>query len=452
MTATATSPRDQVRALAGEQLARDEWSRERLLDHQTQRLCRLLAHAVVRSPYYLEALGPDAPGKPLDELPTLTKATLMEQWDRIVCDPRLRLADVEAHATGLRAAEPLHGEFQVFSSSGASGLRGLFVYGARDWAVGLAGTLRGVARAGVRPGARTVGIGAPPGVHMSSRIFATLQAGSPDAPRLSALTPLAETVAALNAYQPEFLLGYPSVAALLAAEQLAGRLAIEPVRVGFGSEPLTREIRDRVQEAWGLDPVEYYASTELPALGTSTPEHPRALELFEDLGVFEVVDEHNRPVPPGTPGAKILLTNLESFTLPLIRYELPDRVVVSPEPNPAGRPYRHLAAIEGRTADTLTLPARHGGEVAVVPLRLGAPFAALPAVRQFQIVHDGGGLEVRVALDPSAPADTTERVRGAVLSVLEEAGAVAPPLRVTAVAELEREPGAAAKLKLIVSR
>jgi phenylacetate-CoA ligase len=157
-------------------------------------------------------------------------------------------------------------------------------------------------------------------------------------------------------------------------------------------------------------------------------------------------------VPPGTPGAKILLTNLESFTLPLIRYELPDRVVVSPEPNPAGRPYRHLAAIEGRTADTLTLPARHGGEVAVVPLRLGAPFAALPAVRQFQIVHDGGGLEVRVALDPSAPADTTERVRGAVLSVLEEAGAVAPPLRVTAVAELEREPGAAAKLKLIVSR
>ena len=452
MTATATSPLDRVRALVAEQLARDEWSREKLLDHQAQRLCRLVAHAVVRSPYYLERLGSDAPGKPLAELPTLTKATLMEQWDRIVCDPRLRLVDVEAHAAGPRAAEPLHGEFEVFSTSGASGLRGLFVYSARDWAVGMAATLRSLARAGMRPGARTIGIGAPPGVHMSSRIFGALQAGRGDAPQLSALTPLDEMVAALNAYQPEVLLGYPSVAALLAAEQLAGRLSIAPERLAFGSEPLTAEIRDRVRAAWGIDPGEYYASTEIPLLGTSTREHPRALELFEDLAIFEIVDEQNRPVAAGTPGAKILLTNLENFTLPLIRYELADRVTVAPEPNPAGRPYLHLAAIDGRTADTLTFPARAGGEVAVLPLRLGAPFARLPAVRQFQIVHDRDGLDVRIALEPAAPADTAERVHAAVLGVLEEAGAVAPPLRVTPVDALEREGGAAAKLKLVVAR
>jgi phenylacetate-CoA ligase len=452
MTATTMSPIARVQALAGEQLARDGWSRERLLDHQAQRLCQLLAHAVVRSPYYLETLGPDAPSKPLSALPTLTKATLMEQWDRIVCDPRLRLADVEAHATGPYAGESLHGEFQVFSTSGASGLRGLFVYNARDWAVGLAGTVRGVARAGGRPGERTVGIGAPPGVHMSQRVFATLQGGRSDAPQLSALTPLDEMVAALNAYQPELVLGYPSVAALLAAEQLAGRLSIAPRMLGLGSEPVTPELRHRVIQAWGIDPVEYYASTELPALGTSTPEHPRALELYEDVGVFEVVDDENRPVPPGTVGAKMLLTNLENYTLPLIRYELADRVTVSPEPSPGGRPYRHLVAIEGRTADTLHFPGREGGEVAVLPLRLGAPFARLPAVRQFQIVHEAGGLEVRVVLDPEAPGDTADRVRTAVLGVLEQARAVAPSLSVTPVAELEREPGAAAKLKLIVAR
>ena len=449
MTAAATTALDHVRALAAEQLARDRWARDRLLAHQQDRLRALLAHARERSPYYREVLDPQAA---LAALPTLSKATLTEQWDRIVCDDRLRLADVVAHAAGPDAAEPLHGEFQVFSTSGASGLRGLFVYDARDWAIALAGTLRGVARCGVRPGARTVGIGAPPGAHMSARIFAALQAASPDAPRLSALTPLDEIVAALNAYQPQFLLGYPSVGALLAAEQLAGRLRIAPTRIGFGSEPLTAEVRDRAREAWGIDPVEYYASTELPALGTSTPDHPRALELFEDLAIVEVVDGDGRPVPAGTAGAKILLTNLESCTLPLIRYELPDRVTVSPEPNPAGRPYRHLAAIEGRTADTLTFPARAGGAVALLPLRLGAPFARMPAVRQFQIVHDRAGLEVRVVLDPAAPADTAERVRRAVLGVLDEVGAVAPPLRVEPVAALEREPGAAAKLKLIVAR
>ena len=451
MTATATSPLDQVRALAAEQLARDSWSRAKLLDYQAQRLCRLLAHAVVRSPYYLDALGPDAASKPLSALPTLSKATLMEQWDRIVCDPRLRLADVEAHATGPHAAEPLHGEFHIFSTSGATGLRGLFAYSNRDWAVGLAGTMRAMLRAGARPGERVIGVGAPPGVHMSPRIFAALQSGGDARAPLSALMPLGEIVAALNAYQPEVLLGYPSLASLLAGEQLAGRLAIAPRLCALGSEPVTAAAREHVQAAWGIDPVEYYASTELPLVGASSAAHPRAVELFEDLAVIEVVDGDDRPVPPGTPGSKILLTNLESYTLPLIRYELADRVTVSPEPNPGGRPYRHLSAIEGRTADTLTFPARGGGEVAVLPLRLGAPFARIAAVRQFQIVQAADRLTVRVVLAPGAPAETTTGVRDAVVHVLDEAGAVMPAIDVVSVDQLEREPGAAAKLKLIVA-
>jgi phenylacetate-coenzyme A ligase PaaK-like adenylate-forming protein len=441
MTAATMTVIERLRALAAEQLARDGWSRDRLLSHQRKRLRALLQHATERSPYYRGVLDPAAD---LARQPTLSKATLMREWDRIACDPRLRLADVAAHATGPHAAEPLQGEFEVFSTSGAGGLRGLFAYSARDWAVGLASSMRALARAGARPGERLVGIGAPPGVHMSPRIFATLQAGRGDAPRLSALTPLDEIVATLNDYRPDVILGYPSVASLLASEQLDGRLDIAPRMLGLGSEPVTPIVRQRIQAAWGIDPVEYYASTELPTLGTSTPEHPRALELFEDVGVFEVVDEDDRPVSPGTPGAKILLTNLENYTLPLIRYVLPDSVTVSPEPNPAGRPYAHLSAIEGRTADTLTFPARDGGEVPVLPLRLGAPFARLPAVRQFQIVHDGSGLTVRIV------GGEPDAVRAALAAVLHDAGAVVPPIRVTPVEALEREPGGAAKLKLIV--
>jgi phenylacetate-coenzyme A ligase PaaK-like adenylate-forming protein len=432
MTATTMSA-------VGELLARESWSRDELLAHQRRRLEALYAHAAAHSPYYREAL---AGGEP----PVLTKQTLMDEWNRIVCDPRLTLATVQAHTV----AEPYLGEFEVFSTSGASGLRGLFVYGTHDWEAAVAHTMRAVARTGARPGEPTIGIGAPPGVHMSQRIFGRLQSG--DVPRLSALTPLPEMVAALNDFQPAILFGYPSVVALLAAEQLAGRLRIAPRVMALGSEPLTSEVRDKVHRAWGFDPAEYYATTEAPTLAASTPAHPRALELFEDQFVIEIVDEHDRPVPPGTAGAKVLVTNLENYTLPLIRYELADRVVESPEPNPAGRPYRHLAAIDGRTADTLTFPARAGGTVSVLPLRLGGPFAGLPQVRQFQIVHDPGGLEVRLVLDPRAARETPAIVRAAVLRVLEEAGAVPPAIVVTPVEQLEREPGAAAKLKLIVSR
>ena len=439
--------------LAAEQLARDAWSRDRLLTFQRERLRALLAHAAAASPYYRAALGRDPADTPLAELPVLSKQTLMEQWDRIACDPRLTLADAAAHAAGPHAADPLHGEFQVFSTSGSSGRRGVFVYSAQDWAIAVASALRGwLARNGARPRDRLVGIGAPGGVHMSKRIYAGFQATRGDAPELSALTPVQDMVAALNAYRPDVLVAYSSVGAVLANEQLSGRLAIAPRVLAFGSEPLTRETRERIEEAWGIDPSECYGATEAPVIAISALDHPRSLELLEDLHVIEVVDEDDRPVPPGTAGAKVLVTNLSSRALPLIRYELADSVTVSPEPNPAGRPYRHLAGIDGRTADTLSFPARDGGRVSVIPLRLGAPFARLVGVRQFQIVHDPGGLEVRLALDPSAPVDTCERVGAAVLAVLEETGAIAPPIRVTPVAELEREAGPAAKLKLVVSR
>jgi phenylacetate-CoA ligase len=430
--------------LVGELLQRDGWSREELLEHQRRRFDELIAHAVEHSAYYREVLGSGEP-------PILTKQTLMEQWDRIATDPRLRRDQVAAHAAGAHAAEPYLGEFQVFSTSGASGLRGLFVYGSRDWEVAVAHTMRAVARTGARPGERTIGIGAPPGVHMSQRIFTRLQSAG-DVPRLSALTPLPEMVAALNDFQPEVLFGYPSVVALLAGEQMVGRLRIAPRLMALGSEPLTIEVREKVQQAWGFDPGEYYAATEAPTLGSSTPDHPRALELFEDQFVVEIVDDHDRPVAPGTTGAKVLVTNLENLTLPLIRYELADRVTESPEPNPAGRPYRHLAGIDGRTADTLTFRARDGGTVDVLPLRLGAPFAGLPHVHQFQIVHEPGRLEVRLVLDPRAAQQTPAIVREAVQRVLEEAGAEPTPVTVTPVAELEREPGPAAKLKLVISR
>jgi phenylacetate-CoA ligase len=85
--------------------SRDRWSPERLLSYQRDRVCDVLAHAVARSPYYREVLGEQAlaPEVRLDELPTLPKATLMDEFDRVVTDPRLRLAAIDEH---IRSGDP----------------------------------------------------------------------------------------------------------------------------------------------------------------------------------------------------------------------------------------------------------------------------------------------------------------------------------------------------------
>jgi phenylacetate-CoA ligase len=119
-------------------------------------------------------LGPDAasPDVDLASLPTLSKETLVERFDDLVTDRRLRLADVEAHLAGPDAAEPLLGAYRVFSTSGTTGLRGLMVFDLDDMATGSAVSLRAIARQGVGPQTRLVAIGSPNPLHLSRQVFA----------------------------------------------------------------------------------------------------------------------------------------------------------------------------------------------------------------------------------------------------------------------------------------
>ena len=111
--------------------------------------------------------------------------------------------------------------------------------------------------------------------------------------------------------------------------------------------------------------------------------------------MVENVDADDRPVPPGTPGARLLVTNLHNLVQPLIRLAVSDVVTLHPEPCPCGRPLVRAAAIEGRSDDVLSLPARGGGTVTVLP----AQFAVVTrdrAVREFQVRQEAGGLRVLV--------------------------------------------------------
>jgi phenylacetate-coenzyme A ligase PaaK-like adenylate-forming protein len=255
-------------------------------------------------------------------------------------------------------------------------------------------------------------------------------------------------VEALNGYRPDVMITYPTVTGMLAEEQLEGRLRIVPSIIGLGSEVLTDDVARRIRDAWSIVPFDVYASTEAPIIAAESPDHV-GLHISEDLLVVEAVDEDNRPVPPGQPSHKVLVTNLVSRTQPLIRYELSDSVVFADGPDPSGRPYRRILRVDGRNDDVLRLPRPGGGFVAVNPYRLRAPFSGLPEVCQYQIRERGGELRVLVVLRHDAPRDIGARVRAALRRELTESGALPPRIEVEPVAAIDREAGAGAKLKLV---
>jgi phenylacetate-coenzyme A ligase PaaK-like adenylate-forming protein len=306
-----------------------------------------------------------------------------------------------------------------------------------------------LSRFGLRPGARAAGVAAPTPLHITQKLFRALGGFGAGRPELTATLPMPALVDALNHDLPEAIMSLGSVVGALATEQLEGRLSIRPGWAAVSGEVVTEDARRRIGEAWGTEPIEVYSSTETLVMASEAPERV-GLHVSEDLVVLEVVDEHDRPVPPGVPGHKVLVTSLVNRALPLIRYEIADAVTLASGPDPTGRPYQRILRVDGRHDDILRFPAVGGGEALVLPHRLRAPFASVPEVTKYQIVREPHRLVIRVVLARGAARHTPNRVSAGIRAALEEAGAVPPPIEVEPVTDIEREPGVA-KIKLIKS-
>jgi phenylacetate-coenzyme A ligase PaaK-like adenylate-forming protein len=235
---------------------RERLPREQLDAFQQQRYDALLAHARENSRFYR-----DWDGAPLD------KATMMERFDDIVVDQRLRRDELLAHVERIDGDELYLGRYRAMTTSGSSGRKGLFVYDRPEWIALMAQFLRYNALAGIRPRLprrlRIAAVVSPTGTHMSRRVAQSLSVGVHRVLRLPVTTPIPELVDRLNAFRPQSLNGFPSIIALLAEEQRAGRLDIAPELVSTGSETLTPEMVARIRGAFG------------PTRSTSTPP-PRA--------------------------------------------------------------------------------------------------------------------------------------------------------------------------------
>jgi len=147
------------------------------------------------------------------------------------------------------------------------------------------------------------------------------------------------------------------------------------------------------EAAWGKKPFDVYAATETAGIASECDLH-RGMHLFEDLVITEVVDEDNRPVPPGVYGEKVLVTVLFSRTLPLIRYEMSDSVRPATSPYcPCGRPFALIDGVQGRVEDVLHFPARSGDRVTVQPALFHRVMDAVPA-GGWQLIQEPEGLTV----------------------------------------------------------
>jgi phenylacetate-CoA ligase len=289
-----------------------------------------------------------------------------------------------------------------------------------------AGTGRGGGDAG---GCLTIGLVAAASAVHATGIAPKLMDGSPFRfVSVPATLPVAEVVERLNALQPNALFGYASMLARLASERREGRLRITPALLRSTSETLLPEHRAAITTAFGVPLVDTFASSE-GLTGHSDPGEA-VVTFASDLCIVELVDDRNRPVPPGEPSARVLVTNLYNRVQPLIRYVLEDTFVR--QPDDAG--HGHLrATVEGRADDIL-----HYEDADIHPLDIRSVMVKTPEIADYQVRQTASGIDVAVIAHARVDRQHLgERLRGA----LTAAGLERPTVGVRTLPALERRPG-----------
>lgn len=352
------------------------WIADQLRDLQWQRLQKLLNYAAKHSPFYRKRLN--ALNLPTDELlsseafqsiPVTTKQEIRNQTDEFISDEYDKNQLIMAKTGGSTGVS-----LNLFFDKQCQERRNA----AQMWTDRWAGWDLGQKKAAIW--------GNPPlakGIKQRLRLGLMDRTIYLDTMNLNANS-MGAFVTRWRKEKPKVIFGHAhSIYIFAKYVKQSGHQDIRPHGIVATSMMLLDHERDVIEEIFGCKVTNRYGCEEVGLIGCECEEH-QGMHLNLPHVYVEFLDAENKPVKPGEPG-KIVVTDLNNFAMPLIRYRVEDVGVFTTEQCDCGRGLPILQRLEGRVADFLKLP--DGGQVAGISL-IEKTLTKIRGLEQMQIVQE----------------------------------------------------------------
>ena len=219
----------------------------------------------------------------------------------------------------------------------------------------------------------------------------------------------------------------------------------------FGAEPWTDEMRSKIEEISGITAHDIYGLTEIAGPGVAgNCGHPNGLHIWEDHFYPEIVDPDTlEPLPDGKEG-ELVITTLDRFGTPMIRYRTRDLSRLHVEQCPCGRTMRVMDRVHARSDDMLII---HG--VNVFPSQIEACLLKVPQVAPHYMIELSSTatmdrFEIKVEVIDGAFSDTIsdmELIRRKVSASIKEVVGLSPVITLVPSGSLPRSEG---KIKRVI--
>jgi phenylacetate-CoA ligase len=215
----------------------------------------------------------------------------------------------------------------------------------------------------------------------------------------------------LNQIKPSLLYGCKTSLKLLAQYIETTRAnAYTPKQIISTAESLDNSTRSLMREVFRAEVYDFYGLTEMGLVGWECPIH-RGYHLSEDATILEFVPSEN-----GLGACSVVMTNLHSMAMPLIRFETGDIVFPGENrPCPCGRSFAMFKRVEGRMADVIHTK----GGTKISPYRVTCALERLSGLRTYQVIQES--LEkflVRIETDRYSGGPSEEKIRSVLCDII----------------------------------
>ncbi|MBM3227723.1 glycosyltransferase [Candidatus Peribacteria bacterium] len=221
----------------------------------------------------------------------------------------------------------------------------------------------------------------------------------------------------IRRHRPVLMDGYAESFNFLAHySQQAQKSGIRPKAIMSSAQVMPDHVRAKIQNTFSTEVFDKYGSREFSGIAYECEAHDGHHVIAESYIVEVLVD--NRPAKPGEIG-EIVITDLNNFSVPLIRYRIGDlATVMEDRPCACGRGMPKLGRIEGR-AQAIIL----GANGAWVPGTFFSHYFKEYefALRQYQIVQTSrDSLTVKIIKNESFSADVEQEILSGLRKFLGE--------------------------------
>lgn len=185
-------------------------------------------------------------------------------------------------------------------------------------------------------------------------------------------------------FQPQVIFGHAHSIYIFARFLLAQNIQdLKPVGIVTTSMMLLDHERQVIEQAFNTPVTNRYGCEETGLIAVECEQH-QGMHINSAHIILECIDDNGQQVADGNPG-KLVVTDLNNYGMPLIRYRIEDVGVLSKRHCLCGRQLPILEKLEGRVADFLKK--KNGGQVAGVSL-VERTLTNIPGLQQMQLVQE----------------------------------------------------------------